>query len=63
MKIPTHTMTTADVARVLDLGNDRIRQLDDELEPIRLPNGARRYDPRRIESFAKKRARNVAGAC
>lgn len=55
-KLPSHTMAIGDVARVLGVGPDRVRQLDDKLRPIRLPTGARRYDPRLVQREADRRA-------
>lgn len=50
-------MTTADVARALGLSVERIRQLDEQLKPSRAANGQRRYDPKDVEAYAKRRAR------
>jgi DNA-binding transcriptional MerR regulator len=52
----TYTMITGDVARVLGLSVDRIKELDDELQPIRLPNGHRRYDPAIVARVAERRS-------
>lgn len=57
MQIDRHTMTTADVARALGLSTERIRQLDGDLAPVRSGNGQRRYDPKDVEAYAKRRAR------
>lgn len=57
MKIDKHTMTTGDVARALGLSVARINQLDEKLQPARLPNGHRRYDPAQVERFANGRGR------
>ena len=57
VSIAKHLMTVADVARVLELGPDRVRALDSELAPIRLPNGHRRYSVEAVERYASKRRR------
>lgn len=57
MTLPTHTLTTADTARALGLSSERVRQLDAELQPERLPNGQRRYNPDLVVALAQKRAR------
>lgn len=56
MPITRFTMTTADVARALGLGDDRVRDLDPELKPERNRAGHRRYDPAKVEALLRKRA-------
>lgn len=51
-----HYMTTADVAEAFGVSVVRIRQLDSELQPVRRPNGHRRYDPRVVEQVLARRA-------
>ncbi len=55
MQIDRHTMTTADVARALSLSVERIRQLDGKLNPTRIANGQRRYDPKEVDRYARGR--------
>jgi len=57
MQVPTHTLTTADTARALGVSSERVRQLDAELQPVRLANRQRRYNPDLVVAFAQKRAR------
>ena len=57
MSTVTHCMPVSDVARRLGIGNDRVRRLDEVLQPIRLSNGHRRYDPSLVEREAAKRGR------
>lgn len=52
----THTLTTADTARALGLSSERVRQLDTELQPKRMPNGQRRYSRDAVSAYAKRRA-------
>lgn len=59
--LPRHTMPIADVAQVLGVSTNRVRQLDDELEPIRVGR-FRRYEPRRVEAVAKARERQTGTA-
>jgi hypothetical protein len=54
-------MSPGDVARVLGVTSAHVRQLDDELEPIRLPNGHRRYRVDAVQKLAKKRTTPRAG--
>lgn len=63
MRIDPHTMTSGDVARVLGVTDERVRQLDAELKPIRRENGQRRYDPAVVKRVAEQRAerRGVRG--
>jgi hypothetical protein len=58
-KLPTHVMTVADVARVLGVGPDRVRQLDGELRPVRLDTAGspRRYDPSIVERVLRDRSK------
>jgi hypothetical protein len=44
-----------DVARELERSTARVAQLDDELEPLRGPNGWRRYDPKIVAKYIAKR--------
>lgn len=53
----THTLTTADTARALGVSSERVRQLDAELQPRRLPNGQRRYNPDLVVAYAKRRSK------
>jgi hypothetical protein len=57
VQIDPHTMSSGDVGRVLGVTDERVRQLDDQLKPIRRANGRRYYDPRVVESVANERAR------
>lgn len=52
-----HLMVTSDVARRLGIGDDAVRKLDKHLQPIRLPNGHRRYAIEAVEALAQKRGR------
>jgi len=45
-----------EVARMLGVSDQRVRQLDDILKPDRTATGVRLYDPARIEKVAAKRA-------
>jgi DNA-binding transcriptional MerR regulator len=56
MTIDRHTMTTADVARALGLSVERVRQLDEQLRPVRREGTQhRRYDPARVQKLADQR--------
>ncbi len=55
-----HTMSTADVARELGLSVERIRQLDEDLCPVRLGSRHRRYDPKIVERVARQRSAEAA---
>ncbi len=57
IEIDPYTMTSGDVARVLGVTDERVRQLDDELKPRRRPNGRRYYLPSRVVEVARARAR------
>jgi hypothetical protein len=59
IKVDRHTMSSGDVSRVLGVTDERVRQLDEELQPVRLPNGQRRYDPRVVARVANARARTT----
>ena len=48
-------MPIADVARAAGISTERVRQLDDELKPVRLPNGHRRYRASAVEALIAKR--------
>jgi len=50
-----YVMTTSAVARALGLGVERVRQLDDELQPIRGSNGHRYYDPAIVAAYRAAR--------
>jgi DNA-binding transcriptional MerR regulator len=56
MTIDKHTMTVGDVARVLGVTADRVRQLDADLKPVRGTAGHRRYDPAMVKKLATLRA-------
>ncbi len=56
MTIDRHTLTTADVARVLEVSAERVRQLDSILRPVRRGR-YRRFDPAVVQKLAIKRAR------
>lgn len=56
-QIGPHTMIVGDVAATLGVSTTRVKQLDDELQPIRGRNGHRRYDPSVVAAVAAKRAR------
>ena len=59
-KIPSHTMPTGDVARVLGLSVERVKQLDDVLKPRREGlRRVRRYDPAVVTRVARARERAV----
>lgn len=58
MKALLYTMAIGDVAEVLGVCTQRVRQLDGELEPVRGRQGYRRYDPRVVERVAKRREAN-----
>lgn len=55
--IDPYVMPPGEVARYLDVGVDRVRQLDPILKPIRRRNGRRFYDPKIVEKYI--RARNA----
>ena len=57
VQIDPHTMTSGDVGRVLNVTDERVRQLDDELKPIRRENGRRYYDPKVVAEVAERRLR------
>ena len=58
MAIDRYTMRTYDVARELNVSSERVRQLDEELRPVRCDgSNHRRYDPRRVARLAKIRKR------
>lgn len=59
IKLDPYTMSTGDVARVLGVTDETVRARDDELKPVRRPNGRRYYDPRIVERVANARARTV----
>jgi DNA-binding transcriptional MerR regulator len=51
-----YVMHVSDVARALGLSPDRVRQLDEELRPIRRPNRRRYYDPALVAEVLRARA-------
>ena len=51
-----HGLPPGDAARFLGVSPDYLRKLDGELQPVRLPNGHRRYRVAVVEKFAAKRA-------
>lgn len=53
-------MTTGDVVRATRLSPDRIRDLDDVLQPEKLPSGHRRYRVVNVERFLRQRAKRKA---
>jgi hypothetical protein len=55
-----YTMTVADVARVLGVGADRVRQLDELLKPTRAGANQRRYDPAQVRKALSVRGRSGA---
>jgi hypothetical protein len=55
--IDKHTMVISDVARHIERSVDRVRDLDAELQPVRTPSGARRYDPAVVERYMKQRSK------
>lgn len=55
----SHTLTVRDVAAILVMSTDRVKQLDDELHPVREPNGWRRYAPEDVERVRVARARKA----
>lgn len=57
-----YTVTMLDACRVLGLTDNRLRQLDDVLRPLRLPNGHRRYRSSDLQRFVNERA-ETAPAC
>jgi DNA-binding transcriptional MerR regulator len=54
----THTMVIGDVAELFRVSTTRIRQLDELLQPIRKPNGARRYSRDIVEQVLRDRQQN-----
>lgn len=58
----TYTMSSGDVARVLGVTDERVRQLDAELKPRRQENGQRRYDPAIVKRVAEQRAAGRASS-
>jgi DNA-binding transcriptional MerR regulator len=59
MTLSKHLMPVGDVARALGLSIQSVKNLDDELKPIRLDSNHRRYDPAQVQRYAAKRARAV----
>jgi hypothetical protein len=57
LMIPKHTMTAGDVARVVVMTVPGVHLHDEDLQPIRLANGHRRYDPKLVERFVRARQR------
>lgn len=57
MTLSPFTMTVGDTAKALNLSQTRLRQLDDELQPQRLPSGQRRYNPDLVVAYAKRRSK------
>lgn len=55
MRIDPYVMSSGDVARVLGVTDERVRQLDDQLKPQRRANGRRYYRVRDVEALAKRR--------
>lgn len=55
MRIAKHVMVPGDVARALGVTVRRVRQLDDELHPVQLDSGHRRYNPAVVARVAKRR--------
>ncbi len=53
--IDRHVMPTSEVARALGLSVDRVRQLDEQLKPVRRPNNRRVYDPAVVEAYMRTR--------
>jgi hypothetical protein len=48
-------LVTRDVMTILELGDDRVRQLDAELQPERTPSGQRIYRREIVEAYARQR--------
>jgi hypothetical protein len=55
--IDPYVMTTSAVARALELGVERVRQLDAALKPIRRQNGRRYYSMQLVEQYRRARGR------
>ncbi|MBV8762266.1 MAG: hypothetical protein JO257_33555 [Deltaproteobacteria bacterium] len=55
MSVSEYTMHVGDVARALNVTTERVRQLDDELQPVRIGR-FRRYNPAIVESVMERRA-------
>ena len=49
-------LNTQSVARLLDVGAARVRQMDAVLRPARMENGQRVYNRERVEAYAAVRA-------
>ena len=60
MTIPTHSLSTGVVAKVLEISTQAVRNLDAELQPVRAPNGRRLYSPIVVEAVARARASRSA---
>lgn len=58
--IDPYSLTSGDVARVLGVSVERVRQLDAVLRPKRRASGRRFYHPRRVRAVANQRARASA---
>lgn len=57
--VDRYVMCVGDVAVAIERSPDRVRQLDPLLQPVRKPNGARRYDPAVVAAYIE--SRKVAG--
>jgi hypothetical protein len=55
-----HTMPIGDVGRALGLSANGVRRHDETLAPVRLVNGARRYNPARVRAFIAARTSRKA---
>ena len=52
-------LTSGEAAKVLGLSDERIRQLDDDLRPVRTAGGQRIYLRAAVEALAEQRARGA----
>jgi DNA-binding transcriptional MerR regulator len=54
----THTMTSGDVRKALDVSPTRLRQLDEQLHPQRVgPGKHRRYSVTAVEAYLASKRR------
>ena len=56
-----YSMITGEVAKRLNVSVVRVRQLDNELEPIRVGGNMRLYNPAVVEKVALERAAKRRG--
>lgn len=52
--LPEPLLTTREVARLLNLSEESVRNYSDDLKPIRTPGGHRRYKVSVVNNFIEK---------